>query len=926
MSEEPSVPVVSIVGRELELATLREAPVAESGVSGLVLVGEPGIGKTTLWEEGTMAARARGARVLSARPSEGEARLPFSGLIDLCEGLGSAELGALPSPQRHALEVALLRADPTDGSAHPGAVEFGFVTVIRGLAARTPVVIAIDDLHWLDGPSAAVLAFAARRLGQLRVDFLLARRPGRATEVERALERGSLVKLEVGAMTLGAVRRMLGERFGLTLPRPLLRRVVAVTQGNPLFALEIGRSLLEQEAPAGDHQVPLPDSVEEMLGGRISHLRAGARTALLATALSQDLRLEALTAVAGSDAVDDALAAGVLVVDDDRVRAAHPLLAAVARKQSRIRERRELHRLLANAVDEGPLRALHLALGSTGTNDQLAATLAAAAHEASARGGRLLATQLAGHALRMTSASSAARDDRVLALATCLYEAGELRRLTELLSEELESLSAGATRARARLLLAEGAGSRSLDELDGHLQAALAECGDDTGLRAYVLAKRAANTAAGRVAQLGEAEAWALEAVRGADQREVERFALYALAWARALTGRPVDELCERSRVDADAGAYLAASPERVAAQRLVWRAEFAPARTALGRLLELADERGEEASHGLMHMHLCELELRAGDWNRASMLLDEWAESWDGELTFRPQYERCRALLAAGRGTVDGAQRWAGKAIARAEGSGSRWDELEARRARGMAELRAGAPERATDDLGLVWKHTQTEGVLEPGAFPVAPELVEALVEVDELAEARTVTDQLARLAKRQEHPWGLASVKRCRALLRPRAEQRAAALAAAADELERLGLHFEAARTQLALGRIQRRGKQWRAAREALTNAEEAFDRIGSPGWAELASAERQRVGGRRPADSGELTPTEQRVVELAARGLANKQIASALFVTVHTVEVHLARAYAKLGVRSRAQLVARLAGQAPPAAADAEPRPKD
>jgi DNA-binding CsgD family transcriptional regulator len=238
---------------------------------------------------------------------------------------------------------------------------------------------------------------------------------------------------------------------------------------------------------------------------------------------------------------------------------------------------------------------------------------------------------------------------------------------------------------------------------------------------------------------------------------------------------------------------------------------------------------------------------------------------------------------------------------------------------------LRAGAPERAIDDLGLVWRHTQTEGVLEPGAFPVAPELVEALVELDELVEARAVTDQLAKLAKRQEHPWGLASVKQCRALLRPRTEQRAAALAAAGEEFEALGLRFEAARSQLALGRIQRRAKQWRAAREALTSAEEAFGRIGSPGWAELASAERQRVGGRRPADSGELTPTEQRVVELAASGLANKQIASALFVTVHTVEVHLARAYAKLGVRSRAQLVARLAGQSPPAA-PADGRPKD
>jgi DNA-binding CsgD family transcriptional regulator len=136
---------------------------------------------------------------------------------------------------------------------------------------------------------------------------------------------------------------------------------------------------------------------------------------------------------------------------------------------------------------------------------------------------------------------------------------------------------------------------------------------------------------------------------------------------------------------------------------------------------------------------------------------------------------------------------------------------------------------------------------------------------------------------------------------------------LRAAAGDFERADLRFDAARSLLALGRLQRRAKQWRAARDALANAATAFDRLGSPGWAELARAEHGRVPGRRPATDGELTPTERRVVELAAGGLANKQIAATLFVTVHTVEVHLAHAYAKLGVRSRGQLAARLAGDA-------------
>jgi DNA-binding CsgD family transcriptional regulator len=216
---------------------------------------------------------------------------------------------------------------------------------------------------------------------------------------------------------------------------------------------------------------------------------------------------------------------------------------------------------------------------------------------------------------------------------------------------------------------------------------------------------------------------------------------------------------------------------------------------------------------------------------------------------------------------------------------------------------------------------------VLEPGVFPVAPELVEALVELDAIAEARAVTDRLAQLARRPDHPWAQATVKRCRALLRPGAEHAAPRLRAAAGDFERLGLRFDAARCLLALGRIQRRAKQWRAARESLSSASDAFERLGSPGWAELARAEHERIAGRRPSAGGELTATERRVVELAAGGLANKQIASTLVVAVHTVEVHLAHAYAKLGVRSRSQLAGRLAANAQePSATLASASPKD
>ena len=192
--------------------------------------------------------------------------------------------------------------------------------------------------------------------------------------------------------------------------------------------------------------------------------------------------------------------------------------------------------------------------------------------------------------------------------------------------------------------------------------------------------------------------------------------------------GRSIDDLCERSQAASDTSSYIVGSPERVAGQRLVWRGELEQARLLLTRFLALADERGEAASYALQRLHVCEFDLRAGEWDSASRLLDEWAESTDRELLFRPMYERCRAVLAAGRGLCDEATRWATDALARADASGCRWDKLEALRAGGIAALPEHDPEYAVESLRAVWEYTEREGVRDPGVFPVAPELVEAL------------------------------------------------------------------------------------------------------------------------------------------------------------------------------------------------------
>jgi DNA-binding CsgD family transcriptional regulator len=904
-----------VVGREPEFSALRGFLDRDAAGRSLVLAGEPGIGKTTLWEAGITIARERGLRVLVARPSGAEAELSFAALIDLFDGLDLGALDGLPAPQRLALEVALLRAEPAAVAAEPHAIGLGLLNSLRALAARETVLIAIDDVQWLDRPSADALAFAVRRLEREPVGFLLARRPGRRPALERVLERTEFERLEIGPLRLGATRQLLSERLGLSLSRYLLRRIVESTLGNPLFVLEFGRTLVEQGLPAIGSEIPLPDSVEDMLGARVAGLSGDVRRLLLAVSLSADLRVAELRAIGPAEAVDDAVDAGVLVIDGTRVRASHPLLAAVGRKRSRPRERRELHLVLAGVVADAELRALHAALATVQADPELAETVAHAAASASARGARQEAVLLGEHALRLTPPESAARTERLLVLAGYLETAGEVQRMTALLTPELEALPAGAPRARAWLLLSEGAGPKSLVDLERHHERALAESQDNPGLRAYVLAKKAANTSATGVVRIRDSEAWASEAVRAARRADpdVKRLALYALAWTRALSGRPIDDLCRRARAASDAPEYIAASAERIAGQRLIWRGEVPKARKELTRLLALADERGEPMSYALARLHLCELELRVGDWDAASRLLDEWAESADRELQFRPMYERCRALLAAGSGHAREVERWSAKATRAAATVGSRWDELEGLRASGIGALLAHEPERAVESLRSVWDHTRREQVDEPGVFPVAPDLVEALTELGELDEALAVTGHLRALADQQHHPWATATAKRCAATIHLAAdaydEEAVAALTQAAADYGRLTLRFDRARSLLTLGRAQRRLKKWGAARDSLQAAVTAFEQLQSDGWAEQARSELARVGARRPAPSGELTHSEARIVELAAAGLSNKEISQALYVTVHTVEVHLSHAYAKLGVRSRGQLAGRL-----------------
>ncbi len=236
------------------------------------------------------------------------------------------------------------------------------------------------------------------------------------------------------------------------------------------------------------------------------------------------------------------------------------------RSAHRARERRALHLALAGVVADEELRARHVALATDHPDAALADTVAAAAADASARGAVADAVQLATQALRLTPPELEERSERLLTLAGYLETAGERRRVTDLLTPELDALPPGGARVRAWLLLSEGGDITTYADHGRHIERALAETMGAPELRAHVLATKAINTAAEGVERIPEAEAWALEALSQADLAgpEVERLALRGLGWARALRGQPIDDVCERFAAASDAVSHITDSPEPV--------------------------------------------------------------------------------------------------------------------------------------------------------------------------------------------------------------------------------------------------------------------------------------------------------------------------------------------------------------------------
>ena len=914
-----------IIGRDDELVavdTMLEH--AAGGFAALVLEGEPGIGKTALWESGRAAAEERGFRVLSSRPARSDVQLSLGVFGDLFSTISSELLARLPEPQRRALDVALLRADPEGASVDQRTLSVATLGLVRLIAAESPLLLAVDDVQWADESSVGVLGFALRRLESWPVGALLAARAGgegHHLDLVAGLTEGSLERCRLGPLSLAALHRLFEQRLGRSFPRLVVRRIETATGGNPFYALEVGRALVRRgEEVSPGEPLPIPDSLTTLTAERFRRLPDDTRDAVLLVATAPVPRLETL-ALAGivnpEQVLRPAVRESIVAVERGLVRFEHPLLAQAALASVDEATLRELHVTLARTASSEDIRAHHLGAAATGPDEVAAVALELAASRARDRGASLDAVALYERASMLTPRPEPATGRAIVAAEGAFIDLADLRYADAILARAIERAEEGPARAEAMTLRAlvwyfqgqQAEATRLCEE-------ALADCGGENVVRAKALLRCAylhgQVDMARSLREVEEAVA-ILEDVTYVDPDLVAE-ALLDRANGRLQMMRGVlpDDVERATRLHATSGRSWEWDRCEVILYELARHTD--DLETALARLtahIEHRAERGVEDPFWFVHAALITAWL--GSWPSARAWAERAIETYRREgADLYPAFAlRGLALIDALEGRVDEARRLSTRGLELAGEAGDLVVATLHRNILGFVALSVGDAAEADLQLRAAAHLDEQLGVEHPLRSRHAGDLVEAAIGVGDLARAERAVERMERAAHAAPTPWTLAVGSRCRGLLeaaRGDLDAAAAVLERSMEEHERLPMPFERARTLLAKGRVHHRRREKRLAADVLAEAVRIFEELGSPLWAEHARAELARAGLRR-REPGELNETERRVAELAAQGLSNQEIAQRAFLSVKTVEANLTRVYRKLGIRSRAGLARKL-----------------
>lgn len=884
--------------------------VRERRSSALVIRGDPGVGKSALLRHATV--QAAGLTVLQATGAEAEIELSFAALHQLLHPV-IARTTDLPPPQAGALRSALgLQAGQHDRFL----VSAGLLSLLAELADDQPLLVTIDDAQWLDRASAEALVFAARRLHSEGVSILFAAREG-----ERSFDADGITEIRLTGLDEDAAGALLDEHLAADVPPPVRRELIRLTGGNPLALLELPTMLTAaQLAGRAALPDPLPVSrdVERAFLHRVRTLSPEAQSVLLIAA-AEDLGDIDVIVRAGTmsgnqpDALAEVEEAGLVVVDDDRLRFHHPLVRSAVYKGASALQRRAAHRALADAFDRhaDPDRsAWHRAGSTVGRDAGVADALEQSAQRARERSGYAAASRALERAADLTVEPRRAAG-RLIAAADASYNAGRLERVEELLDRACPMVGDATTVADIELLRGQvertaGTMGRAYDLLT---RGAEQVAGTDAQ-RAVAMLTGAGLAAWGRNDhdRLREAAASIAElpfdptTATGLAARTVQAYASIVTDDAAGAAGpiREVMRAAERS-----GGAYELAMAGATAS----FIGDDAASLRLLARATDAARSDGAVAVLVNMLAAYAAVEAWTGRVRSATAHATEGLElaTQTGQRSYRAMYQATLAWLCALRGDSDGCDRLAATAARSGLDQEFAPATSMATWAVGLSMLGAGRPQEAHTRLASL---VARDSLLAHPTVAIAAtgDIVEAAVVADAPAVALEAVGALERFAANTHARWAVAIAARCRAVMGDGDVD-----VRFRDALEHHGYGtrpFERGRTLLSYGSWLRRQRRRMDAREQLRGALQLFEQLGATPWEHRTQAELRASGetvrGRDPAAVEQLTPQELQIVQIVRTGATNKQVAARLYLSPRTIDYHLRKVFVKLGLSSRAELI--------------------
>ncbi len=913
-----AVATVSLYGREQAVSVLDDLIDAVDVRGGAIVIrGGPGIGKSSVLAAARGSARARGMVVLTTTGVFSEAQLPFAGLHQLLQPL-LADMAKLPPPQREALSAAFGKT----AAAAPELFLIALATLelLADAAARAPVLVIAEDAHWLDGPTADVLAFVARRVGLEPIVLLAAIREGWAS----ALGEAGLPELRLEPLDEEAAAALLDEHAPDLTPG-VRERLLVEAEGNPLALVELPRALRSRAADAiGALSEPLPLTarLERAFAERAFELSGATRTALLVAAANDGDDLAVVLRAAGPvndasmpvDVLEPAVAAQLIEIDQASLTFRHPLVRSAIYGAASVSERRRAHAALAGALpDEPDRRVWHRAAGSVGPDAALASELEEAAERARSRGATAVALAALERAAKL-SADPALRARRLLRAGEMAFElAGPelgIRFLREAEPLELSAME----RARLSLLRelfedeglwAGGARVASFIEIVDRVRVA----GEAELALSFLLA------VAQRCWWVGLEQGTRDLVVAAAERMPVsgENAALTAILAFADPVGRGADVLDRISRLEPDAGLDSAAIRLIGAAATAVGAFDLSP-----GFLAASVDGLRAQGRLGLLAQALVSQAWAVvflGNWAVAGPAAEEAGRlaRETGQPRWAAAADLASATLAALRGDDEAVDALASEAERLLLPMSAHPTLAFAQVARGLGALGRGDHDDAYAHLRRMFDPADV--AYHPFVrYWVIGDLAEAAARTGHEDEALALIEECEAVAQKSRSPLLLVGLRYARPLL---------AEADDAEALFQIGLSadltawpFHRGRMLLAFGSWLRRQRRVAESRTSLRAARDCFDALGAIPWGDRARQELRASGetsrARAPEARDRLTPQELQIARMAAEGLTNREIAQKLYLSHRTVGAHLRRIFPKLGIASRRQLTAALAGE--------------